>query len=115
MVQQCVLNQSRGYWLLSTALVGAIVLICQFQHDLSVPNFGDTQDFDGEFHIFQKNMQGQVVYVLNPFLSITVFVQLTKVHNMLVMMLGPHYKGLQFVIQYVSKEITLQITSEYDC
>jgi hypothetical protein len=44
-----------------------------------------------------------------------VFVQLTKVHNMLVMMLDLYYKGLWFIIQYVSKEITLQIASEYDC
>jgi len=69
MVQQCVLNQSQGYWLLSNALVGATTLICQFQHDLLGPNFGDTQYFDGELHIFQKNMQGQV-YVLNTFLLI---------------------------------------------
>jgi hypothetical protein len=79
---------------LSNALVGAIALVGQFQHDLLGLNFGDTQDFDGELHIFQKNMQGQVVYVLNPFLSIMVFVQSTKVHNMLVMMLDLHYKGL---------------------
>jgi hypothetical protein len=63
---------------LSNALAGTITLVCQFQHDLLGLNFGDTQDFDGEFHIFQKNMQGQIVYVLNPFLSIMVFVQLTK-------------------------------------
>jgi hypothetical protein len=110
-----VLNQSQGYWFLSNALADAIAFICQFQHDLLGPNFGDTQDFDGELHIFQKNMQGQVVYVLNPFLSIMVFVRLTRVYNMLVMMLNLHYEGLQFIIQYVSKEITLQIGSEYDC
>lgn len=109
------LNQNRGYWLLSNALASAITFVCQFQHDLLGLNFGDTQDFDGELHIFQKNMQGQIVYVLNPFLSIMVFVQLTKVHNMLVMMLDLYYKGLWFIIQYVSKEITLQIASEYDC
>jgi hypothetical protein len=70
MVQQCVLNQSQGYWLLSNALAAATTIICQFQHDLLGPNFGDAQDFDRELHIFQKNMQGQVVYVLNAFLSI---------------------------------------------
>jgi hypothetical protein len=32
---------------------------------------------------------------------------------MLGMMLDPHYKGLALVIQFVGKEITLQISSEY--
>jgi len=33
---------------------------------------------------------------------------------MLAMMLGPHYKGLGLVIQYVGKERVLQILGEYD-
>ncbi len=34
---------------------------------------------------------------------------------MLCMMLDPHYKGLGLVVQFVGKERTLQITSEYGC
>ncbi len=41
--------------------------------------------------------------------------QKTKAHSMLCMMLDPHYKGLGLVIQFVGKEKTLQITSEYGC
>jgi hypothetical protein len=59
-------------------------------------------------------MQGQVVYVLNPFLSFIVYFQLTRVHSMLVMILDFCYKGVKLVIQYVSKERVLHIASEYD-
>ncbi len=78
-------------------------------------NSNDTKDFDGKLHIFQKNMQGQMVYVLNPFLSFIVYFQPAKAHNMLAMMLDSSYKGVKLVIQYVSKEKVLQIASEYDC
>jgi hypothetical protein len=37
-----------------------------------------------------------------------------KAHNMLAMMLDPHYKGLGVVIQYVGKNRTFQIVGEYD-
>jgi hypothetical protein len=37
-----------------------------------------------------------------------------KAHIMLAMMLDPHYKGLGVVIQYVGKDIVLQIVGEYD-
>ncbi len=40
--------------------------------------------------------------------------QFHKAHNMLTMMLDPHYKGLGLAIQNVGKERALQIASEYD-
>jgi hypothetical protein len=40
-------------------LLTQITFVCQFQHDFLGPNSGDTQDFDGELHVFQKNIQGQ--------------------------------------------------------
>ncbi len=74
----------------------------------------ETQDFDGEFYLFRQCMQKQVVQVLNPFLSFMASFQKAKVHNMLAMMLDPHFKWLRLVIQYVNKEKTLHIAGEYD-
>ncbi len=37
-----------------------------------------------------------------------------KTHNVLCMMLDPHYKDLGLVIQFVGKERALQIVNEYD-
>jgi hypothetical protein len=51
-VQQCVLNQSRGYWLLLDALVATISLVCQMQIDCLRPDSIESQDFDGELQVF---------------------------------------------------------------
>jgi hypothetical protein len=56
-----------------------------------------------------------MVQVLNTYLFFMFSIQKTKAHNMLCMMLNPHYKGLGLVIQFVGKERALQITSEYGC
>jgi len=43
-----------------------------------------------------------------------VFFQKARAHNMLAMILNLRFKGLGLVIQYVGKERTLHIASEYD-
>jgi hypothetical protein len=47
-VQQCVLNQSQGYWLLLDALVAAISLVYQMKTYCLTPDSIETQNFDGE-------------------------------------------------------------------
>jgi hypothetical protein len=59
-------------------------------------------------------MQRQVDGVLNFFLSFMLSFQMPKTHNVLCMMLDPHYKDLGLVIQFVGKERALQIVNEYD-
>ncbi len=59
-------------------------------------------------------MQKQMVIVLQPFLSFFLSFQECKAHNMLSMMLNPHFKGLGLVIQYVGKEKVALIVGEYD-
>jgi hypothetical protein len=51
---------------------------------------------------------------LKPFPFIYGFFQKAKTSNMLALMLDLHYKRSGFVIQYVGKEKTQQIISEYD-
>jgi hypothetical protein len=48
------------------------------------------------------------------FLSFMIYFQTYKAHNMLAMMLNPHYKSLGLVIQYFGKEMTFQNVSEHD-
>jgi hypothetical protein len=72
--------------------------------DCMGPNSNETQDFDGEFHLFRQRMQKQVVQVLNPFLSFMASFQKAKAHNMLAMMLDPHFKGLRLVNKLVKRE-----------
>ncbi len=52
-VQQCVLNQSQGYWLLLDALAVAISLVYQMWTYCLTPDSIETQDFDGELQVFR--------------------------------------------------------------
>jgi hypothetical protein len=57
-------------------------------------------------------MHAKICYtILEPFFSFMLCFQSCKVHNMLTMMLDPHYKGLGLVIQNVGKERALQIAN----
>jgi hypothetical protein len=46
----------------------------------------------------------KMVTILGFFLSFMVSIQEHKTHNILSMMLDPHFKGLGLVIEYVGKE-----------
>jgi len=52
MVQQCVQNQSQGYWLLSNALLATISHIYKFQASCLILDFNETQDFDEKLQFF---------------------------------------------------------------
>jgi len=52
LVQQCVSNQSQGYWLLSDAFVAAISLVCQMRIDCLTLDSIESQDFDNELQVF---------------------------------------------------------------
>ncbi len=58
--------------------------MCQFQTNYLALDFNETQDFDGNFHFIEWNMQNQVVQVLKPFLLFMHSFQKTKTHNMFV-------------------------------
>jgi hypothetical protein len=62
-VNQCVINQSQGYWLLFDALV-TISLVIKMQVQCLVPNSLKTQDFDVELQVLQQYMQKKVVTVI---------------------------------------------------
>jgi len=47
-------------------------------------------------------------------LSFMIYFQTYKAHNMLAMMLNPHYKSLGLVIQYFGKEMAFQSVGEHD-
>lgn len=95
MVQQCVLNQSQGYWLLYNARIVAISFVCQMQVDSMTFDTNETQDFDSEIQFLQQCMQKQLVQVLNPFLSFMIYFQTSKIHNnMLTMMINTHSNSI---------------------
>ncbi|KAG0556897.1 hypothetical protein KC19_11G087000 [Ceratodon purpureus] len=118
MVQQCVTNQSKGYWLLSDALASALGLCIQLHKEqiekgLVSPKL-ETGNFDSELEVLQSRMMSEVINALAPFLSFTVSYSAKHAHNMLALMLDPRYKGLSLVKDYVGRERALQVVAETD-
>jgi len=52
-IQQCVLNQSQGYWFHLYALIVTISLLCQMQVDYLTLDISEIQDFDNKFQVLQ--------------------------------------------------------------
>ncbi len=52
-IQQCVLNQSQGYWFHLYALIVIISLVCQMQADYLTFDISEIQDFDDKFQVLR--------------------------------------------------------------
>ena len=117
-MQQCILNQSRGYWLLSDALYAAFHISIHLQNEydrrlLAVPTLRCGQ-MDSELQLLYGRMAFESIEVIKPCLAFAVDFTREKAHNMLSLMLDPRYKGLQVIIDYVGREKAMHIVAEYD-
>lgn len=68
----CVLNQSRGHWLLGDALNATISLSLQFSHEVVVVARQmpwASQDFDADLEKLSTMMRQEAIEVLAPFFS----------------------------------------------
>ena len=117
-VQQCVLNQTRGYWLLSDALAAAFRMSIQLQgvYDQSASVIPPLQvgDFESEIEILKARMAKTAVDVMKPFLRFSLQFVADQAQNMLSLMLDPRFKGLELVIQYVGVAAAKQVVEDYD-
>ena len=117
-VKQCVLNQTRGYWLLSDALAAALAISVELgAHIDHLSNMNPPLqhgDFDSELEILRGKMSLEAMLVMRPFLLFTQTFMLKKTHNMIVLMVDPRFKGLECVIAYTGVEKARIIVREYD-
>ena len=117
-VQQCVLNQTRGYWLLSDALAAAFRMSIELQgvYDQcsSVVPPLQVGDFESEIEILKARMAKTTVDVMKPFLRFSLQFVADRAHNMLSLMLDPRFKGLEYVIQYMGVAAAKQVVEDYD-
>ena len=117
-MKQCVLNQTRGYWLLSNALATTLVILVEL--GAHIDHLGNMNpllqhgDFDAELKILQGKMSLEAMLVMRPFLSFTQTFISEKAHNMIVLMVDPRFKGLKCVIAYTRVEKARAIVREYD-
>ena len=74
-VKQCVLNQTRGYWLLSDALAAALAISVELgAHIDHLSNMNPPLqhgDFDSELEILRGKMSLEAMLVMRPFLLFT--------------------------------------------
>lgn len=70
--------------------------------------------FDVELQMLSKNMRQEVVKVMKPFLQFLRAFDSFQVHNMLALMLDPHYKSLRVSENYVGHGNAIHLTLEYD-
>ncbi len=115
-VSTCVLNQSKGHWLLFDALVTIInlILAMEFQPNPFVDGNETCDQFDVEFHILNKNIFQEVLKVIKPILQFLIVFDSFRVHNVLALMLDPCYKSLWVVENYVGCGNAIHLACEYD-
>ncbi len=93
------MNQSRGHWLLLDALTITIAFTLSMEITL-LPLFGGPKIFDtfeSEILVLHRNMRLEVIKVIKPFLQFLTAFDGRQVHNMMVIMLDPHFKSLHIV------------------
>jgi hypothetical protein len=60
------------------------------------------------------SMMVEIQVVLAPFLAFAFTYNVSKAHNILALMLNPHFKSLDVVKTFVRWEKTIQMVVEYD-
>ncbi len=101
-VNQCIFNQTRRYWLLSNDLnVALSISVCMKNHiqqsDITPFNFMKG-DFESKLGALRMHIMAKVQVVLIPFLTFTSSYNDSKAHNMLALMLDPRLKSLDVVM-----------------
>jgi hypothetical protein len=117
-VEKCIMNQTRGFWLLSDALVSAMSISLKLQaknnrREVAVPPL-HVGDFDSQLEILYGCISKAGVQVLKPFLDFTGKFNRDKSYNMMAIMLDPRYKGLQSISKFVGPQLTKAIVAQYD-
>jgi hypothetical protein len=87
----CILNQSRGHWLLSDALNFAISMSLGFRDEIDFATFDNLMEEDGnivyELSCLASNIKKEVIQVMDSFLSFLKKNEKNKAHNMFSLML----------------------------
>ena len=117
-VQQCVLNQTRGFLLHSDPHAATFRMSIELQevHEqrLGVVHPRQVEDFESKISVLKKRMAKAVVDVIKPFLQFSQKFVVDQAHNMLSLMLDPQFKGFECVIDYVGVAKAKQVMEEYD-
>ena len=117
-VEACIMNQTRGFWLLSDALVSAMTISVKLRVEsnkrkVAVPSL-EVGSLDSELEIMHGRIAKAGCVVLEPFLDFTFKFSKEKAHNMVAIMLDPRYKSLQSISKFVGPQTAKAVVMEYD-
>ncbi len=115
-VSTYVMNQSRGHWMLLDSLTITIALIVSMEAAL-LPLSGRPEIFDSfenEIFVLHRNMRLEVIKVIKPFLQFLRTFDGGQVHNMMAIMLDPHFKSFRIVENLLGCGNAIQLVTEYD-
>jgi hypothetical protein len=118
-VSTCVINQAHGHWLLSDALHFVISMSLKLKKENQIiPSFESLMEDDSiisnELHLLAFNIRGEVINVLNSFLSFLKKYENRKAHNMISLMLDPRFKSLHIISSFVGREQGIALVEKYD-
>jgi hypothetical protein len=118
-VHQCLLNQRRRYELLSNALFVVLAIMMKImkrEYACQVVVVPPLQcgEIDQEIEIMYGKMVVEIINVLHPFLGFAKSFFRDKVHNMVALMLDPHFKGMDCIMDYNSRDQVATLVQHYD-
>jgi len=97
-VEQCILNYTREYWLLSNALFLAFSIYSkmnkEYQACASLNLLLMCEKFEAELENLYGKMAFEMINVLEPFQAFVVTFNAYATNNMCVLQLDPRFKGL---------------------
>jgi hypothetical protein len=63
---------------------------------------------------FKLKIMTHIIHILIMFLAFFFAYNLAKAHNMLVIMLEPHFKNMKIICDFMSDTLVVQIVAKYD-
>jgi hypothetical protein len=115
-VSACVMNQSRGHWLLSNASTISITIIMEMEAQLLELSIGleISYLFETKIFLLHRNMRLEVIKVIKPFLEFMRSFDVRQAHNMTAIMLDPCFKALRIMANLVRRRNAIRLAFEYD-
>ncbi len=111
-------KQNRKYSLLSNVLsvVLAIMGTTRTKYDYRTITIPPLQcgEFDQQIEILYGRMVVEVINVLCHFLSFTGSFSQERAHNMVALMLDPHFEGMDCIMDYIGNDEATILMQQYD-
>ncbi len=81
----------------------------EYAHQTTIVNALQCGEFDQEIEILYGRMVIEVIDVLRHFLGYANTFSQEKVHMMLALMLDPCFKGMDYIMDHISRDITTML------